>query len=677
VTGVSIKFTWWLIISFALGPFAYGAVNLERSNLMLGRITLESDRLTYKDGLAVANGNVIVRGNNMIVMGDSFTYDLANGSLEAKNVKSNVRPMILVADEVVIAETVMAKNARMYFMEPDSFSPNIGAREMEFSADNNRCSLKHVTFRIGQVPVFYLPGLSMRVDMLPVISTEYGVNNRHGAFVQNKFLFNVNNNVKLGALFDVYTKSGILVGPAIRYHKHDETSSIFGSLEAGFISDNAKRGLDVFGQPIKRHRFFSELRYKQHMVDHIDVTGQLSWLSDSEVERDFRKAIYNGNRYANTFAEVVYRDDWYLLSIFGQFRPNGFYNTVERMPQLRFDTITMQLPWIGLYHNFFAEISQLRNRSIDECNHIMRFDSYYGLARPTHMGDALTITPVAGGRFTCYDKTLGSQGSYQRFIGQLGADVEMFGHGFIGYNNEFFDICGLKHLIKPLAQYRYTPKASIGSSKIPPVDRHYFDTNIPTIDLRDMRDVDQPRAGNLLRIGIENSLFTQGKSNYLARKVAEFSVYQDLRFGHYDFNFDTNANHCLSDSYLKLELSPFSLVKFRAYSRIDPNKITLKELTTATELMNGDLWRIGFFTKALQHELDQYGVGLAWNFNAITGARISARFDARTKKLIEHDYFVSTMIGNSWKCEFGITVKNGSVREAKFQPAFRVDLVSW
>jgi hypothetical protein len=180
-----------------------------------------------------------------------------------------------------------------------------------------------------------------------------------------------------------------------------------------------------------------------------------------------------------------------------------------------------------------------------------------------------------------------------------------------------------------------------------------------------------------MRIGIENLFFTQGKSNYLPRKIAELSVYQDIRFGHYGFDFDTNARHRLSDFYIKLELSPFDFIKFKAYSRVDPNRATLRELTTTTEFKSGDSWKIGFSTKTLQHELDQYGVEFAWNFNSITGAKILTRFDARTKKLTEHGYFISTMLGNSWKCEFGLIIKNGSTREPKFQPGFKIELMNW
>jgi LPS-assembly protein len=639
-------------------------------------IVLEADSLKYRDGLAMADGNVIARKNDIIIMGDSLIYDLRHCSMEARNVKSYLHPMILTAKKISMTDMLRANDATIYFLEPDSFSPNIRAKKVV--ADGSRkCSVSHARIQIGKIPIFYLPKLDMDEHMFPDISSEIGVNSRHGAFVQNKVLVNVGNHVKLGGLFDVYTKSGILFGPALKYSSQDETYSVLGGVDAGFIADRGRRGVDNLGRNIKKHRFFSEVRHKQHIYDSVDVTGQLSWLRDSEVERDFRRRIHNKNRYADSFAEVVYKDDWYLLSAIGQFRPNDFYPSVERFPQLRFDTVTMQLPWMGLYHNFFAEVARLRDKSVDVKNILTRFDSYYGLYRPTHLTDYMTVTPVIGGRFTCYDRTLSSKDSYQRVIGQVGVDVEFFGHGFIGYDSDLLDMHGIKHVIKPMIQYRYTPNAAGGSSLILPMDRHHFDTNIPTLDLGDMRDVDQLKAGNIMRLGLENLFFVQGRSNYLARKIAELSVYQDVRLGHYGFDFDTNGRHSLSDSYIKLELSPFDFIGFKAYSRINPNRATLNELTTATEFKSGDLWRIDFSTKTLQHELDQYGIGFAWNFNAVTSAKISARFDARTKKLTEHEYFISTMIGNSWKCEFGVTIKNGSSREAKFQPGFRVELMKW
>ena len=56
----------------------------------------------------------------------------------------------------------------------------------------------------------------------------------------------------------------------------------------------------------------------------------------------------------------------------------------------------------------------------------LRFDAYYGLARPIPVREWLAITPVAGGRVTHYTDTQGAAGgTYTRTLGNIKEGVSL------------------------------------------------------------------------------------------------------------------------------------------------------------------------------------------------------------------------------------------------------------
>jgi LPS-assembly protein len=330
----------------------------------------------------------------------------------------------------------------------------------------------------------------------------------------------------------------------------------------------------------------------------------------------------------------------------------------------------------NIYNRAYINYVHLRGKDLlNQRYDIDKFDGYYGIRMPVSHGDWLYISPVAGIRITEYLKHQSNK-NYTRTIAQLGFDVSMLFSGKSNYVNETWNIHGIKHIIQPIIHYRYIPQARIKDKRVPLIETRTFDTNLSIIDLADMRKVDDISSQNMFRIGVKNSLQTS-TGGYCARNLLKFDVYQDIRLRH---NVDALLNtkeKTLSDTYILIGLYPVHWFGFDCYSRIDPKRQTLNEITTATSIHNGDVWKLSFLTHTLQRDTNQYGVQFMAKLNSRVQFGMAMYYDARIKKFTEQRFSIYSTLGRSWNVEYLLLVRGRAARESKYQFATKLDLIEF
>jgi LPS-assembly protein len=228
----------------------------------------------------------------------------------------------------------------------------------------------------------------------------------------------------------------------------------------------------------------------------------------------------------------------------------------------------------------------------------------------------------------------------------------------------------LRHLIEPFVQYRNVPNAEKGTAYIPAIDRTVFDTRLPTLDLGDIRFLDDLHPLNTLRIGLDQRLQTRD-SRGGSRDLVALILAEDFRFAR------TAGQSRASGLQADLAVKPASWLQFDAYQRFDPSSFALREFNSGLTLTDGQFWTARFGTQYLHGDLEEYTTAVRVRLNerfAVTGRW---RYDARNRRLYEQSYGLRQNFHNLWDVEYQIAWTKGEQRDSGFQVRVLLDVLKF
>ncbi|WP_309381461.1 LPS-assembly protein LptD [Cerasicoccus frondis] len=673
------------------------------AELSHGNIVLKSEEIIFEQDTSTlkANDNVQLTRGAFRILSDTATYDYFHSSFSAGDFRMGRHPLFLEGDQIEGGrDEIEVLNGAIYFQEPDEYAFNVKA-DRYLVKDNEVLEVYDATFRIGETPFFYLPYFEQNIEEDSPIDYrgDIGYQKSLGAFVQNTALVRLYPEVKLGANFDGYTERGFLGGPVTKYNwfKEKGTPGNYqsGYVDTGFIYDlgsSSDLGVDTLGQPINRSRNFIEWRHLGEINGNIDLANTTSWWSDSEVTRDFRDGLFYDNQIPDNWASASYRGENYVFGGFIRYQPNAWEDVAQRMPEISFNLLPTEVFETGVYQRADVDFVSLVEKSptgLFEETTSNRFNAYYGLKRPTKLTEWATATPVIGGMLTNYWDTYNHSGSYTRVLGEVGIDLEALITGHWNVKNDFWEIDGLRHIMKPVVQYRYIPGADAGNTLIPKVDvSSPFETYLDPLGLANKRNIDDLYAENTIRYGLENSLQTRAKG-YGSYDLAEFNIYHEFRFDQRPNEVILNAPYrpfirqgerFASDIYTELTVRPAYWLASSIFIRVDPNSPSLAQLSTRTTIVDGEEWQFYGGTnmvKDIGNDIEQYLLGGEYRINERNTLRAEWRVDAEISELVEQYYSWQTRFANSWDIEFIIGYLQGATREDGFQAKVRVRLLTF
>ncbi|MGB0460530.1 MAG: LPS-assembly protein LptD [Opitutales bacterium] len=665
------------------------------ARLKLETTEVSADQITYYQeyGLADAFGDAAIMSEGYRIIGDRISYDANDRVFTVQEPRTGAWPLYAKGQEAGgTAENISLENARIYYTEPGFFTPNIKARSVRFEESEARkhLQIKGATFQIGRIPFFYLPTFTYYVTEAPFyLDVDAGSNSTLGTYLQTTSLIPITPSLRLGANLDYYTKRGALIGPAAQYVYDDGNQRMVGVFSSGFIEDQGRTGRDVNHNPIDSSRSFIEWRHHHHIGERTTIQTNLSYRSDSEVMRDFREDIFNDDQRPDSFAEAVYAGDNFLLSTFTRFNPADYQRVQERLPEFRFDYLPTPLGQLGAYQQGAVSYARIRDdynavpipsnatttyRSYD------RFDLSYQLLRPVRLNDWLTLTPLAAARFSHYmNQEVESNpatnpensASLARFA--IGFDLAAQAQATYATRNSIWGIQGLRHTLRPTLKYRYFTKPDDQSDAVQ-IERRANDLKRPTLDLTELRDLDDLAETHLVRLGLENRFQTRAEG-YGSRTLAALNFYQDILLEREQLKYDNTQPDTLHASWVELIVQPAPWLKFDLAARIATGQMSLEELRSRTTLLSGDAWSLSLSTDLLLDQIDQYRLfymhRLSENQSFIANTRFNAdtgTFDYTSIGLLAH-------LGSAWELLYGITLRKDPVRESDFEFSIGLRLV--
>lgn len=664
-----------------------------------GSLRLEADefRVTQNRAVITATGQVVFtlpppakyaqKIGPIRLLADKLIYRRADGTFNADHVRLGAHPFYAEGESATGTLTEITLNHTTFtYGEPGPWQPTWKADKVVAYTLGQKISTENAQVGIGRVQPFPFPKFTQDLRQPPLsnVSLSGGFRRSLGAFADAGLRLPVASTAQVGVDLGVYTSRGVLVGPAGGYDHGADGADLHGYFRSGFIRDHGDRKTDVLGRPVPQNRGYFEWRHTQQLTENLSLTAQLNWWQDSEILRDFRPRSFFSVQEPDTFVDSVYAGKNYFVSLFARFQPNSFERVQERLPELRFDLLPLAVG-AGFYERFSAGVAVLRDRpatigpglvgySLPGGRRLSgdRLDAYYALSRPMAAGDYLNFTPVAGGRVTHYANISGPArtGDYTRTLGELGFDAALRSSATFDYKNALWKIDGLRHLLTPRLSYRYIPEADRGRGRIPTIDRQVFSTYLQPLGLGDTRNLDDLRATNTLRLGLDNTVQTRD-ATYGSRDLFTFNVASDFRFKRAPGERD------LSEIHSELAFAPASWLQVDLYHRVSPRSLTLQEFNSGVTLRDGSAWSLRFSNNFLRRQIEDYVVDGRARLNERFEALTRLHYDARQRRFNEQAYGLAQNLGNAWRLSYIVSLYAGPRRESSFGFNLRVEAVGF
>ena len=665
------------------------------ARLDLDGMRIAADRITYyqEHSLADALGNVTLFAQGYRLIAERLTFDATDNTFAMNTLRTGQWPFYITATSAGGTSTASTVDeATVHFGEPSAFAPRIRCKQLEYSDQGNgTLKMGATTIGIGRIPLLYLPSYSYSLGAPPYFfDIDGGHDSQLGTYLQTTSLIPITASLRAGANLDLYSKRGVLAGPAAQYSYDSSTQRMIGAINTGYIQDQGDADTDVLDAAIDSSRGFAEWRHQHHIGARANITASISHWSDSEVTRDFRNHSFKQNQQPDSFIEGVYASDNAYLSAFARFNPNDFQLVQERLPVLRYELLPSPVFKTGSYHRFAAEYARLHEDfdryepTITSDSEYDRFDLSYRIERPFALTDWLTLSPLAGARFTHYENqridaraleafagmpAILRDDQYSREIYELGFDLEARAYASYPTQNSSWNIDGLRHLVRPVLRYRYFSDPD-ALNKIAQIDRSAFDLSRPLLDLSDLRNVDSIEQTHLARLGVEN-LFQTKADDYGSRTLAALNFYQDILFKK-GTRYDGDEQEALHATWLELLLCPAPWLKFDLASRFKTDSLQLEELRTGTTLSSGESWKLRLSTDLLRDRLEQYRIDFIYRLNERYSFLTNLRYDAETSQFTKTEVGIHTRIGSTWEVIYALTFREDASRESDV--AFNVRL---
>jgi hypothetical protein len=473
---------------------------------------------------------------------------------------------------------------------------------------------KGVKVSILDIPVMYLPAYSHRLtDKRPRFMIVPGHRKNYGMELFGSWRYYLNQNARGVLHFDWYQEKGWAEGIDLNYN-----TKLFGNGNAKYYRiderDTRKEVPEDQRRTQERHRI--EVQHKWQITDVDQAVLAYFRSSDVNFRKDYFYREYERDTQPSSFFLYSHVFPGATLSFLGQPRVNAFESVLQKIPELKLETVNQRIGESRFYFKDTTSSAFLSNTTANsnQNSETTRVDTSNQLSYLFRwMG--LEFSPFAGHQDTYYSRGVNGDEGLLRGMFFSGVDVSTKLFKIYDVETDFLnmDIHKLRHVITPTIQYRYQHDPTVIASKIQQMD---------TTDSLDRM--------NKVTIGLENKL--QTKRGDLSVDLLRFLLSAD---------YNIEDNNTLGTGFqiykYELEVRPWSWFEFDSDAEYDSvnshfNLVSAEFWNTAGRLRT----HVGY--RYAHGESSQMTVGLDCPLNPFWTASIYERFEFKTGSLVEQEY---------------------------------------
>ena len=644
--------------------------------------TLTADRARYNQntGHVEAEGNVLIEREGHIWTGDKVTYNFLTGKMTGEGFKTG-HPPFFAEGEVLAAD----EQANVYVLvdgalTTDDHAPP-GYRVQTKSlvvVPGEYVEARHATLRLGNVPVFYWPYYRRSLKTAGNrLSVKPGYRSDDGAFLLTSYYWYWNEHLDGVVHLDGRMKRGVGAGPDFNW---DLGTWGRGSLKSYYLNDQDP-GRDQFGDEINHDRYRLNFSHLANPRTNLTLRGVYRYQSDEDVIREFFESEYRDNVQPNSFFEA--RQAWrnFSLDVYAQPRVNDFYETVERLPDVRFTGFRQQLGPTPLYYESESSAGWYQRKFINDTNSSFsagRADTYHQVVLPKTFFNWLNIAPRVGGRYTHYTETHGEDAVAEetdRWVFNTGAEMTFkASRVWPGLRNDLLDMDGLRHIIEPSANYVFVPNPHPMPPRLPQFDYLVPTTRLLPIDFPDFNAIDAVDSQNTVRFGLRNRLQTKRRDTI--DNLLHWALFMDWRLD------PRSDQRTFSHGYSDLDFKPASWIVATSQLRYDVPEDTLREANHFLTLLPNDRWSWSFGHRYLRENDPLLGPdpgnnlffsNIYYRMNENWGFRVNHRFEAEDGTLEQQQYTIYRDL-RAWTVALSLRVRDDRVGPTELTAALTFSL---
>ena len=659
-------------------------------------LTADSATIHQDTGEVMADGKVRIQQDNMIWAGEHVQYNFRTRQIVTEQFRTGRSPIFAqgqgLRGEGIGGEiTNQVYNATNAFITADDISePAIRIRAKHIRIiPGKRIEATHATLWLGNVPVFYFPYYVRSLsDSGNNFNATPGYRSRYGPFILGTYNWVLNPYFDGELHLDYRQKRGVGGGPDINYH--------FGRWGEGTLSYYYTRddnpGTNGLLAPVRDNRQRLVFSYQANPFTNFNVKSLVRYQNDIGVVRDFFESEYRRDPQPNTFFEANKFWRNFSLDVLAQPRVNDFYETVERLPDVRLTGFRQQLgdsPFYyesessaGYYRRLFAETNGApMGRSFEAA----RADTYHQITLPQTFFGWLNFIPRVGGRFSYYSQSTGPAASLDeayRGVFNTGAELTFKASRlWPEVKSAAFDLDGLRHIVEPSVNYVFVPRPNERPNELPQFDYELPSLRLLPIEYPDFNAIDSVDSQNVIRWGLRNKL--QTKRNGKVEDFLDWELFTDWRLRPRETQA-ANYRQTFSDVFSDVTLRPRSWMSVQSQTRydIDESKWTMALHTLTLQPNDTWSWTIGHFYLRKDTLRDPTWLGLGNNLVTSTiyyrvnenwGFRASHHYDLIGGRLREQ-YYTAYRDLRSWTCALTFGVRDDAEKSDDFIVTFTFSL---
>ena len=500
-----------------------------------GSMQVEADEasLYQAESRGELNGNVRLRDNGALIVGDHADVQLDTGAAKVDNAeyvlhKSRIRGSALYAKRAEDA-IIRLKDGTYTTCEPNSNAWQLKGNNITLNPATGFGTATNVTLRVKDIPIFYTPYIYFPIDdrrQSGFLPPSFSSSTDTGFTLVTPYYFNLAPNYDATLYPRYMTKRGLLMEGEFRYL----TESSEGQFGAAYLNDDdTKRN----GQTdYSDKRYMLNWQHKGGLDSRVMTEVDYTKISDPYYFQDLQtdQIGVESRDYLNQQAGVSYRGDSYTARLNAQAYQLATVTQVtpyNKLPQLTLNGVLPTHPG-GLNFNYDTELVRFE-RSLESGNYTNedgttdpRLDNnVQGLARANgtrlnlapSMSLPMTssygfVTPTLKYMYTQYDLDLDSKGKSTLLAGEdfkssqnRSVPIASVDSGLYFDRNTNWFGTNYRQTLEPRAFYLYVPERN--QEDIP-----VFDTSESTFSYsslwRDNRFTGSDRVGdeNKLSLGL-------------------------------------------------------------------------------------------------------------------------------------------------------------------------------
>lgn len=671
---------------------ATGGVRVTRGNETLTARTITFDKVT---DTAEASGNVVFTKSNLVWRGETFSYNLRDGTWKTGEFNARFEPFRMSAADASKTNDCFLLHRAVFTTctnTADSYHYSMSARRVRVYPDDHFVA-RHMVVRFGGIPLLYMPywycSLSDRSVGTTVMA---GYRGRMGLFLLTSTKYWMTPNLQGITHLDYRSERGPAVGQEVGWVSNDKKAKgrVYGYVtdDQGVQKDFDKGSHDVL---VDSQRYRVTFDHMATLSDRDYFVADFTALSDQYVLQDFFEREYRYSYQPQNYAMLMHRGDNFSLSLSAYARLNDFFESVNRLPELAFDVQRVQIAATPFYYESQNSAAFLQRQfpadSGDEEYSSARFDTSHEFYYPTRHFGFLNIIPRTGFRETYYsdtvqystvtqvvtvltsnlaagattptiasstrtnvDRVADSAGSEVRSLFNLGLETSFRAFKLLSNEENLFGT-GWRHVVEPYADYTFMPEPNLRPGQI-----YQFD------------EIDQLDRRNDVQFGLRNRFQTKRGKSVL--DVIDLDVFTTYSFE------EADQDQPFSNIGWKGEFYMSEAFRLYCDGEYDTYASRLDTLNTRA-LLKQESWRAGVESRYHVEDSNLLIADLAYAPNKRWEFGVYDRFEFETSRLEEqgvtvsrtYDCMVVTVGGSILP---GYTRDDGSQRDDEYRATMQL-----